>query len=288
LNKPLGYQIESQFPQLSSQQTVEPAFVLLTIPYRENSTGTYIFLLDTAFSIFHCSPPRLMIPEMRVSLVCPEDCFQAASAEECFVLLLAWTRSQPLQAEMSLFEAVGALCGTGGVGLNHTEDLTGLSILNMFTIISGTSKENPSLHAWPIRGKQDIDYPGRGKAIHSLAFHFQTSLASHTELSHIQRGLDDWMRLWTRTDRRQEVVSQLSGRLEDVWKRIGFYQHANEYWLLAQIELENLKYPGVSRYGTLYSRAGVGSGQAASPTYDDGEMRNVKGLLMAFQNLHCV
>jgi hypothetical protein len=38
----------------------------------------YIFLLDTVFVIFNNLPPRMVINELKMDLVCPESCFQAS------------------------------------------------------------------------------------------------------------------------------------------------------------------------------------------------------------------
>lgn len=72
-------------------------------------------------------------------LVCPDECFQAPSVEQCFILLYTWKRSHPREATMSVFETVQMLCEPTLADEAQLEGLAGLSMLNMFTVISGTS-----------------------------------------------------------------------------------------------------------------------------------------------------
>lgn len=123
-----------------------------------------------------------------------------------------------------------------------------------------------------------------GVAIHCLVFQYQTSLASHTELSHIQAGLNQWMMVWTRTDPREEVERRELCALEGMWKRIGFMRHADEFWLLAQVTLDKAKYPLVGGDGVM-SFFDAGNAPAAGVTYDDSDMKQVRDLISTFQNL---
>ncbi|KAL4749001.1 hypothetical protein BDW72DRAFT_214371 [Aspergillus terricola var. indicus] len=45
-------------------------------------TFNHVFLLDSAFVIFHNSVPRMVLQEMTIDLTCPEDVFQAVSPAE--------------------------------------------------------------------------------------------------------------------------------------------------------------------------------------------------------------
>ncbi|CAI4215964.1 unnamed protein product [Parascedosporium putredinis] len=237
-------------------------------------TGTYIFLLDFAFVIFHNSPPRLVVPEMQMSLACPDDCFQASSMEECFVRLRAWTYGRPFHDDLTTYEAVEILCGPESVWTveSKSERLTGLSILNMFTLISGASSHNR------ICREQGTDCHA---AMHSLMFHFQTSLASHSELSHIQTGLDRWMRLWTQSGHQDELKCGDSFTGKDMSKRVGFMRHADEFWLLAQVTLNDMRDP-------LRRRDIVGKARVASIAYDEADMEHVRNIVSGFQHLAIV
>ncbi|KAJ2898193.1 hypothetical protein MKZ38_004119 [Zalerion maritima] len=249
-------------------------FILLETLIR---TGTYIFLLDSAFVIFHNSPPRLLVPEIRMSLACPDDCFQAPSVEECFVLLRVWTCSQPYQASLSVSETVEMLCGTSVIEEGLYERLGGLSILNMFTLITGKSS------GWHVEGGKRLTLISH-KAIHSLVFHFQTSLASHTELSHIQMGLNQWMLPWTQADHHNKGNHSEPCAPQDMWKRTGFMRHADEFRLLAEVTLNNMKHP-LESGDSCISSLDTGNTRAAGLTYDESDMKQVRNLASAFQNL---
>ncbi|KAJ5764934.1 hypothetical protein N7520_004493 [Penicillium odoratum] len=53
-------------------------------------TLSFVFLLDSAFVIFHNSPPRIFGQELEMHISCPEAAFQAGSADECFQHLKKW------------------------------------------------------------------------------------------------------------------------------------------------------------------------------------------------------
>ncbi|KAK1509558.1 hypothetical protein CTAM01_01681 [Colletotrichum tamarilloi] len=183
-------------------------FVLLEMLIR---TGTYIFLLDGAFVIFHNSPPRLVVAEMRMSIVCPDSCFQASSQEECFVLLHNWTSSEPRQAHMRVVDLVEAMCNNHLSDEETCEGLAGLSMLNLFTAIT---------------------------ALHTLGFHYEVSLAPNSGSWHLQMGLNRWISLYDQAD--SWVAENSPGLLlcDEMWRRLGFIRHAKEFWMLAQLMLD--------------------------------------------------
>ncbi|KAK1727994.1 uncharacterized protein BDZ83DRAFT_665526, partial [Colletotrichum acutatum] len=183
-------------------------FVLLEMLIR---TGTYIFLLDGAFVIFHNSPPRLVVAEMRMSLVCPDSCFQASSQEECFVLLHNWISSEPRQAQMRVVDLVEAMCNNHLSDEETCQGLAGLSMLNLFTGIT---------------------------ALHTLGFHYEVSLAPNSGSWHLQMGLNRWISLYDQAD--SWVVENSPGLLlcDELWRRLGFIRHAKEFWMLAQLMLD--------------------------------------------------
>lgn len=75
---------------------------------RIDRTMHFVFLQDIAFVIFNNLPPRMAAAEMKLNLCCPEECFQAESAGECFIELQMW-RSLPL-ARLSLSTALATIC----------------------------------------------------------------------------------------------------------------------------------------------------------------------------------
>lgn len=100
--------------------------------------GQYIFLLESAFVVFHNLPPRLIVPEMKLSLAAPEECFQATSAEQCFVLFHPWVLDNPEQSRMQTYHAVKLLCNIDNDDNDERlKPLSQLSVLNLFVLISG-------------------------------------------------------------------------------------------------------------------------------------------------------
>jgi hypothetical protein len=45
------------------------------------SVMTLVFVLDTGLTTWHNSPPRLVLRELEIGLVCPESCFQPNRVE---------------------------------------------------------------------------------------------------------------------------------------------------------------------------------------------------------------
>lgn len=73
-------------------------------------TLIYVFLLDSGFVIFYNLPPRLVLQEATVSLICPEACFQAHTAAECEEYVRTWTSHKLYTPDFSLSSAIEMLC----------------------------------------------------------------------------------------------------------------------------------------------------------------------------------
>lgn len=73
-------------------------------------TVTNIFFLDASFTIFTNLPPRMLVSEMDVDVICPEPCFQASTAEECLEQLKLWRQSFLGGKPCTLSKAVSMLC----------------------------------------------------------------------------------------------------------------------------------------------------------------------------------
>lgn len=93
----------------------------------------YVFLLDSAFVIFHNSFPRMVLQEMQIDLTSPESWFQASSPAE----FNSAVQSNPGLPEkhLSLVDSVRRLCN--GSPSQSTNFLDGASRLNLFTIATG-------------------------------------------------------------------------------------------------------------------------------------------------------
>lgn len=76
-------------------------------------TSIFAFLIDSAYVLFHNSPPRIALAELKMDLALPERCFQASTADECFLGIQWWLcktqRNQPHRYS-SLFDFVGMFC----------------------------------------------------------------------------------------------------------------------------------------------------------------------------------
>lgn len=96
-------------------------------------------VLDGGFIIINHMPPRVFLSELHADLVCPEACFQATSASECFRYLRAWL-SHPLAkgGRMSLLEAVHRLAGKD-MGWEDLQIFTHLGDLNLGFLALGMS-----------------------------------------------------------------------------------------------------------------------------------------------------
>ncbi|KAI1618962.1 hypothetical protein EDD37DRAFT_606874 [Exophiala viscosa] len=185
-------------------------------------TIMYIFLLDTAFTIFNNVPPRMIIREMTNDLACPEPCFQACTAEDCFQKVREWT-AHPLCCKRTTLYASIKYFGQKDIGPVTQQYLAHAGVLNLWTIVS---------------------------AFHNLIFHIDPGFGSESQLAAMANAIINWKDIWRLRSvngfkdchghvHLEPSPSQL-GRHE-VWKRTGFMRRAPEYWLLAQAKLERLE-----------------------------------------------
>ena len=73
--------------------------------------------------------------------------------------------------------------------------------------------------------------------------------------------------------------------VENMWKRVGFMQHANEYYHLACAMLERWKLTEKQIGDTLAAWAALLGSVQGNPKYDDGEMVQVKALIHDMENM---
>ncbi|KAJ5688988.1 hypothetical protein N7462_003380 [Penicillium macrosclerotiorum] len=69
-------------------------------------TIIFIFLIDAALTILHNSPPRMVVLELKMDVACPEACFQAESANDCFEALQPWASSRFGAKRLSIVSAL--------------------------------------------------------------------------------------------------------------------------------------------------------------------------------------
>ncbi|KPI40268.1 uncharacterized protein AB675_7445 [Cyphellophora attinorum] len=182
----------------------------------------WVFLIDTAYTLFNNSPPRMVISEMKVSPACPEVCFQAETAESCLQALQAHhTHSESARGAATRFDAAFDMLYRRALQPADQQMLADLGPLNLFAMTS---------------------------TLHALIFHFRSSLSCRGSLEDVKRCLDNWHTVWQvytdklATDPRHALAVAGTGICppEQMWKRIGFMRHAGQYWTLAKLMIEKL------------------------------------------------
>ncbi|OAL34340.1 hypothetical protein AYO20_06393 [Fonsecaea nubica] len=191
-------------------------------------TVMYVFLLDTAFTIFNNLPPRMIIREMTNDLACPEPCFQAATAQECFDQIRQWTARPRHPACTSLYAAIRCF-RQRTIDPATQRSLAETGVLNLWTIVS---------------------------AFHNYIFHIDPGFGSESQVEAMENAIANWRVIWklgltldgsrgsrksattTSTESNQTAGSGLDST--ESWKRTGFMRKAPEYWLLAQVKLKRL------------------------------------------------
>ncbi|KAJ5323467.1 hypothetical protein N7476_002067 [Penicillium atrosanguineum] len=157
-----------------------------------------------ALTIFHNSPPRIVVSELRMDVACPEACFQADTAEECLPILRVWSGTRFWKKRLSVVSVVRRIC-QGPIDDALVQEFSTLGTLNLFTLV---------------------------QAIHSLMFHLHNSLVFESTLAPVQTGLENWRRIWN--ERIPEDVG-IPDTPDNLWKQVGFLRQASEFWHLARI-----------------------------------------------------
>ncbi|KAL4921311.1 hypothetical protein BDW62DRAFT_219468 [Aspergillus aurantiobrunneus] len=172
-----------------------------------NRTLAYIFLLDTAFVIFNNTPPKVSISELNIDTVCPERCFQAPTAEDCFLHLLERNMASSI-SDLPISRLVSRIC-QGQLDHVAGDYLAALGKLNLFIVVS---------------------------AFHTLLFHARNTFAPQAAILPIKQGLNNWKQAWNTQEKlSQDAIPPGSvASPRDYWKRTGFMEYAPEYWALAE------------------------------------------------------
>jgi hypothetical protein len=110
------------------------------IPHRLFS---WIFNLDVAYALFYQESPRMAIKEADIELPSPEMCFQAESAEECFIVLKLWRTNMAPQQNLTISSSVNTICSNSPQRYGNV--FSSMGVVSMFTIVSGKFLSFPSL-----------------------------------------------------------------------------------------------------------------------------------------------
>lgn len=97
---------------------------------------TYIFLIDSALTILHNSPPRMVVSELKMDVASPESCFQSESAEECQENLRVWARTRFWKNRISVVSVVRRVC-QNSIDDDLVLEYSHLGTMNLFTIVQG-------------------------------------------------------------------------------------------------------------------------------------------------------
>ena len=100
-------------------------------------TLTCVFLFDAALTIFHNSPPRMVVSELKMDLACPEACFQAESAEECSERLAESEGSMVWSERLSVSNMLRKICQRD-LDDWQVHELASMGTLNLFTTVQCT------------------------------------------------------------------------------------------------------------------------------------------------------
>ncbi|KAL3459689.1 hypothetical protein BJX64DRAFT_279059 [Aspergillus heterothallicus] len=229
---------------------------------------TWIFLLDTAFTIFNNLPPRMVIKEMKISTAVPEACFQALTGDECFGQIQQFLPPESPYWNISLCSAFQTLC-KDNLAISARDGLALLGPLNLFTLAS---------------------------AIHSLIFQYRNSWDSLQLLPPIHNALSNWKCIWQQFT--ASLVPGLSPHVtvdhdnlqpDTMWKRVGFCSYCPEYWLLANLMTDILS----ARHGTNtpsdseqseLGRLEDGPLDSILNKYDQTSMRQVNELILSLSD----
>lgn len=185
-------------------------------------TVMYVFLLDIAFTIFNNLPPRMVVREMTIDLVCPEPCFQAETAEDCYTKIKSWI-SHPLWSKQATLYAAIRHFRQPKIAPDVQHYLARSGILNLWAIAS---------------------------AFHSFLFHIDPGFGSDSQCLTMRNAIANWRVVWNLQfmSKSQDfdgihdpTAMPSAGKTKAPWKRIGFMRNAPEYWLLARIILERLE-----------------------------------------------
>ncbi|KAJ5520380.1 hypothetical protein N7463_000833 [Penicillium fimorum] len=223
---------------------------------------TWIFLLDSAFVIFNNLPPRMVIKEIRMHMATPEACFQATTADQCHHQLQLFLPARSLYWTISFRGSFESLC-KDDLPLNIRHLLATLGPLNLFALTS---------------------------AIHSQIFQFRSAVGSFQLRAPIQNALSNWRDIWHffSTTFPQGTMPHMTIedphiQSEELWRRMGFFRYAPEYWLLAHLMADRLAVLGTSKPENELEPLDEGLLDPILNRYDQTSMRQINDLIMGFQ-----
>ncbi|KIW89239.1 uncharacterized protein Z519_10092 [Cladophialophora bantiana CBS 173.52] len=230
----------------------------------------YVFLLDTAFTIFNNFPPRMVLREATNDLACPEPCFQASTALDCFNKIQKWI-SHPLYKKGIPFHAAVRSLRQKTLDAGTKAYLSQCGVLNLWTIVS---------------------------SFHSFLFNIDPVFGSDAQFETLRNAIINWRVVWNLRFEPDFVdcygthdlwAPQCMTEPDTPWKRIGFYRNASEYWLLARVMLEKVesfRKTDEAEHSPLECKDSRGTGvPLILSKFDETSMDQVNDLITSFQPL---
>ena len=100
-------------------------------------TILWVFLLDTAFVVFHNAPPRMVTREMRMHFAPSEAAFHAETVVACY----SYPSSDPAHEPLIVSPLIQKMCKSPLTPEIRTR-VASLSVLNLFVLTSGEYSVN--------------------------------------------------------------------------------------------------------------------------------------------------
>lgn len=213
-------------------------------------------------AILHHTPPRMVVSELKMDMACPEACFQADTATECFHALREWQGCIFWSERLSVAGVVRRICQRE-LDDRSVLEFSKMGTLNLFTTVQGTF----SILHWNI---------SNDTALHSLMFHLQNSLVFESTLVPVQTGLENWRRMW---NARQPEDKDIPDEPHTIWKKIGFARYAPEFWHLARIIVARVIASASDEQSPLPAEQGLSR-------FDHSDMSDINGLIMEYRQLN--
>lgn len=251
------------------------------------STLQWVFLVDVAFTMFHNMPPRVKLNELKMGLASGEVCFQAQTATECLSYFQEWSSRAGRHKNASLSSLITLFC---------TSDLDGAvlhalsyeAFVNLWCVVCCKSLVTPLSLSYRQRSLH-LD-----AAFHVMLFYLELSPDPKPRFLPIRTGLSSWKTVWNQRFRNLDeqffdvaITQQISKERKEkdsrpqpvlidessLWKRLGFWKYAPEFWLLAYVQLEQIQ----------YSNSGI-KGLKDEHSQDEAALMRLKSFIEHFQD----
>lgn len=237
-------------------------------------TLTYIVLLDTAYVIFNNTPSRMALQEARMSLACPEACWQAEDVRTWQEAMKVWATTEIGMQQPTISQII-CLIWNSRLTERDWAMLRQMSTVNLFAIVHRKSKEVRIV----------IVELTRVLALHVQLFHIRCHPMPGNQTLLLRQALDNWKLVHSQRTGVLDLPESTSMEAHDWWKRPGFPRFAFEYWSLADFILSSCE--TVSFADVNHSR-NVNESLVSQllSRYDESDMTQVHDLVNIFSGMN--